>query len=54
MQTPKFALHGLPMPAMTQSATDVRHRLAQHQSIETLVTEPVSRYIDLHHLYQTP
>lgn len=53
-QTPKFALHGLSMPAMAQSATDVRQRLAQHQSIEALVTEPVARYIALHHLYQTP
>jgi len=54
IQTQKFALQWLRMPAMAQSATDIRHRLAQHQSIETLVTVPVARYIALHHLYQTP
>ena len=54
IQTQKFALQWLHMPAMAQSATDIRHRVAHQQSIETLVTEPVARYIDHHHLYQTP
>ena len=54
IQTQQFALQWLQMPAMAQSATDIRHRLAHQQSIETLVTEPVARYIAHHHLYQTP
>lgn len=43
----------LPMPAMPISATDIRTRIAAHQSIAALVFEPVARYIDDHHLYQT-
>jgi nicotinate-nucleotide adenylyltransferase len=54
IQIQKFALQWLHMPAMAQSATDIRHRVAHQQSIETLVTEPVARYIAHHHLYQTP
>ena len=54
IQTQKFALQWLHMPAMAHSATEIRHRVAHHKSIETLVTEPVARYIDHHHLYQTP
>ena len=54
IQIQKFALQWLHMPAMAQSATDIRHRVAHHKSIETLVTEPVARYIAHHHLYQTP
>ncbi len=54
IQTQKFALQWLHMPAMAQSATEIRHRAAHQQSIETLVTEPVARYIAHHHLYQTP
>ncbi len=50
----KFALQWLPMPAMLHSATDIRHRAAHHQSIETLVSDPVARYIATHHLYQSP
>ncbi len=53
-QVESFALQWLQMPAMPQSATDIRYRLAHHQGIETLVTEPVARYIALHHLYQSP
>ena len=48
----KYALQWLSMPAMPHSATDIRQRVAQHQSIETLVSEPVARYIATHHLYQ--
>ncbi len=54
MQTERFALQWLHMPAMAQSATEIRHRAAHQQIIETMVTEPVARYIDHHHLYQTP
>lgn len=54
IQNPKFALHWLPMPAMAHSATDIRHRVGHQQSIETLVPQPVARYIAHHHLYQTP
>jgi nicotinate-nucleotide adenylyltransferase len=54
IQIQKFALQWLHMPAMAQSATEIRHRVVHHKSIETLVTEPVARYIAHHHLYQTP
>lgn len=43
----------LNMPSMAVSATDIRQRLAQGQPVDTLVTEPVARYIAHHHLYQT-
>jgi len=43
----------LQVPDMPVSATDIRNRVATHQSIASLVFEPVARYIDDHHLYQT-
>ncbi|MEY4266759.1 MAG: hypothetical protein RIS90_1294 [Pseudomonadota bacterium] len=43
----------LPVPPMAVSATDIRARLGKHQSVESLVFEPVARYIEQHHLYQT-
>lgn len=43
----------LPMPAMPVSATAIRARIAAHQGLAPLVFEPVARYIDDHHLYQT-
>lgn len=43
----------LTMPAMAVSATDIRATVAAHQSVLPLVFEPVARYIDQHHLYQT-
>jgi nicotinate-nucleotide adenylyltransferase len=43
----------LPVPAMPVSATDIRARIAAHQCVAPLVFEPVARYIDDHHLYQT-
>ncbi len=43
----------LKMPAMPVSATDIRARIAAHQSLGPLVFEPVARYIEHHHLYQT-
>jgi len=46
-------LRRLPMPALALSATDIRARFAAHQSVVGLVFEPVARYIDHHHLYQT-
>jgi nicotinate-nucleotide adenylyltransferase len=43
----------LQMPTMPVSATDIRARIAAHQCVAPLVFEPVARYIDDHHLYQT-
>ncbi len=43
----------LPMPAMAVSATEIRAKIAAHQRVVPLVFEPVARYIDEHHLYQT-
>ena len=43
----------LVMPPMDVNATDLRRRLAHHQSVVPLVFEPVARYIALHHLYQS-
>lgn len=42
----------LAMQPMDVNATDLRRRLAHHQSVAPLVFEPVARYIALHHLYQ--
>jgi len=41
------------LPPMDVSATDIRERLANHQTVAPLVFEPVARYIAHHHLYQT-
>ncbi len=43
----------LPMPALLVSATEIRSRIAAHQALGPLVFEPVARYIEDHHLYQT-
>jgi nicotinate-nucleotide adenylyltransferase len=43
----------LKMPPVAVSATDIRQRLANHENVSALVLEPVARYIDHHHLYQT-
>ena len=43
----------LQMPLSPVSASDIRARVAAHQSIESLVCEPVARYIVQHHLFQT-
>ena len=43
----------LQMPDLPVSATDIRTRIATHQSLGELVFESVARYIDHHHLYQT-
>jgi len=52
--TARFSLQTLPMAAQAVSSTDIRERLARRQSTQALLTEPVARYIDQHHLYQTP
>ena len=41
------------LPSMDVSATDIRERLANRQTVVPLVFEPVARYIAHHHLYQT-
>jgi nicotinate-nucleotide adenylyltransferase len=46
-------LKRLDMPSIAISATDIRSRLARHESIAALVFEPVARYIDTHHLYRS-
>ena len=43
----------LQMPLSPVSASGIRARVAAHQSIESLVCEPVARYIVDHHLFQT-
>lgn len=43
----------LEMPPSALSASDIRARIATHKSVVPLVCEPVARYIDHHHLYQT-
>ena len=43
----------LQMPLLSVSATDIRSRIASRQGVVPLVGEPVARYIDQHHLYQT-
>jgi nicotinate-nucleotide adenylyltransferase len=42
----------LRLPSMTESATEVRGRVAQGQGIAHLVPPGVASYIELHHLYQ--
>ena len=43
----------LQMPLSPVSASDIRSRVAAHQNIDSLVCEPVARYIVDHHLFQT-
>ncbi len=45
--------HPLKMPNMPVSATLIRARIADHQDILPLVTEPVARYIANYHLFET-
>lgn len=45
--------HPLKMPNMPVSATLIRARIADHQDILPLVSEPVARYIANHHLFET-
>jgi nicotinate-nucleotide adenylyltransferase len=46
-------LQQLKMPPIEVSATEIRQLLANRQNVVPLVFEPVARYIDHHHLYQT-
>ena len=41
----------LKLPVLPHSATQVRARVAQGQTIDTLVPKPVALYIQCHHLY---
>ena len=50
----RFSLHTLPMAAQAVSSTDIRERIARHQTTQALISDPVARYIADHHLYQTP
>ncbi len=43
----------LELPPSAISASGIRARIATHKSVAPLVCEPVARYIDHHHLYQT-
>lgn len=43
----------LKMPALTVSATQIRALISAGQTAQTLVLEPVARYIATHHLYQS-
>jgi nicotinate-nucleotide adenylyltransferase len=44
----------VPLPMMDISSTDIRARIAQHESIDDLVPAGVARYIEQHRLYQEP
>ena len=48
---PKGRFEWLRLPPMAMSATGIRQRVAAGEAIDDLVTEPVARYIALHHLY---
>ena len=43
----------LEMPPVSASATEVRRKVALGQDIAPLVFDPVARYIEQHHLYQS-
>jgi nicotinate-nucleotide adenylyltransferase len=42
----------LPSPRITISATAIRHRISQGQTVRYLVPDPVSQYIADNKLYQ--
>jgi nicotinate-nucleotide adenylyltransferase len=42
----------LPLPPMSESATEIRRRIAESQDIGALVPDAVARYIAQHHLYR--
>lgn len=44
----------LDLPQMPGSATEIRRRMTMGQDITDLVEPAVARYIESHHLYQTP
>ena len=43
----------LEMPLVSASATEIRRKVALGQDIAPLVFDPVARYIEQHHLYQS-
>lgn len=43
----------LPVAPLAVSATEIRALVGTHQNVDPLVFEPVARYIEHHHLYQT-
>ncbi|MDI1247168.1 MAG: nicotinate (nicotinamide) nucleotide adenylyltransferase [Rhodoferax sp.] len=49
---PERFLH-LGLPPLHVSATQIRSNIANGQPVQTLVSEPVARYIADHHLYQS-
>ncbi len=51
---PGVRVHPLDLPAMPESATDIRASLAAGQEVTPLVGAAVASYIDQHHLYRTP
>ncbi|QDL54287.1 nicotinate (nicotinamide) nucleotide adenylyltransferase [Rhodoferax aquaticus] len=53
IQEPNGPFQPLEMPLVPVSATEIRHAVAARQNVAPLVFEPVARYIDQHHLYQT-
>ena len=46
------ASHGLPLPMMDISSTEMRARVAAGESIAGLVPPAVASYIERHHLYR--
>ena len=48
---PPGRFEALRLPPMAVSATGIRQRIGAGMAIDDLVTEPVARYIALHHLY---
>ncbi|MES3000418.1 MAG: nicotinate-nucleotide adenylyltransferase [Pseudomonadota bacterium] len=47
-------LKNLKLPAMPESATEIRERIAAQKGIDALVPAGVARYIARHHLYSRP
>lgn len=45
-------LHYIDFAPTSISATLIRERLQQHQSVASMVPQPVAHYIEQHHLYQ--
>lgn len=50
---PGVQVRRLALPAMPQSATEIRQKLTLGQDITQLVPAPVARYIETNNLYQT-
>jgi len=50
---PQARTVSLQLPAMPESATDVRQRLGRGDDVSGLVPPGVARYIDSHHLYRS-